>query len=116
MQNFLDNFETREQSFISTFSIYMTVPLKRKFFKLIASEILQNGNMLEININNDFNSYVFDIIDTKIYKSSQITSKKTHKHICILKYKNKVLQATQLPNIFNYTDIIKLMPYNLQEK
>ena len=32
MQNFQDTFKTRKRSFISAFSIFMTVPLKYKYF------------------------------------------------------------------------------------
>ena len=47
-----------------------------EILKQIASEILQNGNMLGIKINNHFYKYVLDIIDTKTYKFKQITPKK----------------------------------------
>ena len=49
--------------------------------------------MFKININNYFHNYVLDATDTKIYKSKQITPKKTHKHICIVKFDNKVLEV-----------------------
>ena len=46
----------------------------------------------------------------------QITPKKTHKHICIVKFDNKALEAIQLPKIFNYPDIIKTLLHKLQKK
>ena len=39
--------------------------LKKKILEQIVSEILQNGNMLDIKINNHFYNYVLDIIDIK---------------------------------------------------
>ena len=65
--------------------------------------------MFDIKINNHFHNYVLDITDTKTYKIKQITPKKTHKHICIVKFDNKALEAIQLPKIFNYPDIIKTL-------
>ena len=61
--------------------------LKRKIFKLSASEILQNGNMLNTKINNYFYNYV-ETIDTKTYKFKQITQK-IYKCSCIIKFDNK---------------------------
>lgn len=72
--------------------------------------------MLDINIKNHFYKYVVDINDTKIYQSKQVTPKKTCKHICIVKFVNKALEAIRLSKISNHTDIIKTLPYNLQEK
>ena len=63
--------------------------------------------MLDIKTNNHFYNYVLDIIDTKTYKSKQITSKKTHEHTCIISFDNKALKAIRLPKIFNDSDIIK---------
>ena len=39
MQNFQDDFETRKQSFISVFLIYMTVPLSQLFMRDFYSQI-----------------------------------------------------------------------------
>ena len=64
-------------------------------------------------MNNYYNNYLLDIIDTRIYKSKQIVPKKTHKHICI---DNEALEAIPLPKIFNPPDIIKTLTYNLQQK
>ena len=72
--------------------------------------------MFDIKINNHFHNYVLDITDTKAYKIKQITPKKTHKHICIVKFDNKALEAIQLPKIFNYPDIIKTLLHKLQKK
>ena len=55
--------------------------------------MFQNGNMFKININSYFHNYLLDVTDTKIYKSKQITPKKTHKRICIVKFDNKVLEV-----------------------
>ena len=71
--------------------------------------------MLGIKINNNFYNYVFDIIDTKIYKFEQIT-KKTHKYICIVKFDYKAVEAIQISIAFNHPDIIKMLPCNLQKK
>ena len=77
--------------------------------------MLQNGNMLDIKTNYLFYNYVLDIIDTKTRKSKQITPKKTHKHICIINFDNKALEAIQLIRIFNYLDIVKTLSHNLQK-
>ena len=66
--------------------------LKKNIPKKIASDILQNGNMLDI------------------------TPKKIYKHISVLKFHNKALETTRLSKIFNYLDKIKTPPYSLQEK
>ena len=55
--------------------------LRKKILKQIGSEILQNGNMLGININNSFYNYVCDITDTIICKSKEITTKKIQTHL-----------------------------------
>ena len=86
-----------------------------EILKQTASEILQNGNMLDIKINKHFYKYILNIIDTKTYKFKQITPKKTHEHICIVKFDNKALEATRVLKIFNHPDI-KTLPYNLQKK
>ena len=51
MQNFQDTFETRKQSFISAFSICMTVPIKqfkqlifRLIIAVIISDLIDKGN------------------------------------------------------------------------
>ena len=49
--------------------------------------------MFKININSYFHNYLLDVTDTKIYKSKQITPKKTHKRICIVKFDNKVIEV-----------------------
>ena len=72
--------------------------------------------MLDTNTNNNFYNYVLDVIDTNIYKSNQFTPKKTHKHICIVKFGNKSLEAIRLQEIINQPDIRKSLPYDLQEK
>lgn len=58
--------------------------------------------MLDINIKNHFYKYVVDINDTKIYQSKQVTPKKTRKHICIVKFFNKALEAIRLSKISWY--------------
>ena len=90
--------------------------LKHKILKQVASEILQNGNMLKIIINNLFYNYVLRITDAKTYKFKQITPKKTHKNICIAKSDNKALEAIRFPKIFSHPNIIKARPYNLQKE
>ena len=60
-------------------------------------------------------NYIFDITDDKIYKFEQIT-KKTHKHICIVKFDYKAIEAIQIPIVFNHPDIMKMLPCNLQKK
>ena len=74
--------------------------LKQKIFKQVVSQILQNENMLDMKINTRFYNYVLDIIGTKTYKFKQVTSKKTHKHICIVKFDNKALEVIRLPKIY----------------
>ena len=51
MQNFQDTFKTRKQSFISAFSICMTVPIKlfkqrisRLIIAVIISDLIDKGN------------------------------------------------------------------------
>ena len=41
MQNFQDTFETRKRSFISAFSVCMTVPLNMKFIECTRNEHVQ---------------------------------------------------------------------------
>ena len=72
--------------------------------------------MLDIKITNHFYNYVLNINNTKTYKFKQITPKKTQKHICIVKFNNKALEAIQLPKIFNHPDIINTLSYNSQKK
>ena len=44
MQNFQDTFETRKRSFVSAFSIYMTLPLSNKE---ITSKYIENFTSLK---------------------------------------------------------------------
>ena len=60
MRNFQDTFETREQSFISVFSICMTVPL-------INIENMQTLILMRIKINNQSTNVIFT--DKKMIKS-----------------------------------------------
>ena len=60
MQNFQDTFETRKQSFISVFSICMTVPL-------INIENMQILILMRIKINNQSTNVIFT--DKKMIKS-----------------------------------------------
>ena len=60
----------------SFYKIYITLDnLKKKILIKLASEILQNGNMLHMKINHHIYNYVFDIIDTETYKFKQIAKK-----------------------------------------
>ena len=52
--------------------------LKKKILKQIASEILQNGNMLDININNHFHSYVYLTLLTLKFINLNILNQRTH--------------------------------------
>ena len=49
MRNFQDTFEIRKRSFISAFSICMTVPLGRHnpFFALMGKNIITEHNLLD---------------------------------------------------------------------
>ena len=60
MRNFQDTFETREQSFISVFSICMTVPLSN-------IENMQTLILMRIKINNQSTNVIFT--DKKMIKS-----------------------------------------------
>ena len=62
--------------------------LKRKIFKLSASEILQNGNMLNTKINNYFYNYV-ETIELKHINLNKLHIKKINKCSCIIKFDNK---------------------------
>ena len=72
--------------------------------------------MINIKINNHLYNYILDIIDTKTSAFKQITPKKPHKHISIVKFDNKAIEAIRLPKIFIHSDIFKMLPYNLQKK
>ena len=72
--------------------------------------------MLNININNHFYNYVLDIIDTKNYMFKQITPKKKHKYISIIKVDNKGLEDIRVRKMLNHPNIIQTPPYNLQGK
>ena len=49
--------------------------------------------MLDIKIDNQFYNYVRGMIDTETYKFRQIGPKKTHIHIFIVNFDNKILQT-----------------------
>ena len=78
--------------------------------------ILQNDKMINIKISNHLYNYILDIIDTKTSAFKQITPKKPHKHICIVKFDNKAIETIRFPKIFVHSDIFKMLPYNLQKK
>ena len=44
---------------------------------------------------------MLDIIDFKIYKTTEITPKKTYKHLLIIKFDSKSLEVIPLSKIFN---------------
>ena len=71
--------------------------------------------MLDIKINNHYVlcNYYLTLLTLKL---KQITPKKTRKHICIVKFDNKALEAIELTKIFDHPDIIKTLPCNLQKK
>ena len=52
-----------------------------KILKQITYKILQNGNMLDMNIDNHFYNYVLDIIDTKFINLNKLNQRE---HINIL--------------------------------
>ena len=56
------------------------------------------------------------LLTLKLINLNKLHQKKTQKQICIVKFDSKVLEATQLPKIFNHPDIIKTLPCNLQNK
>ena len=49
-------------------------------------------------------------------KSKETQPEKIYKHICIVQFDSKALEATQLPKIVNLPNIIKKLLKNLQEK
>ena len=69
-----------------------------------------------INTSNQFCNHEVDIIDSKIHTSKRAPLRETHKYICIVKFDNQNLEAIRLPKIYNYPDVIKALPDNLQEK
>lgn len=72
--------------------------------------------MFKININSYFHNYLLDVTDTKIYKSKQIRPKNAYKRICTVKFDNKAIETIQLTKTLNHPEIIKTLPYSLQEK
>ena len=117
-QTFLETFIISFKTTLKTFSIKLKVKtMKIKFLNKSLPKYykMHYYTMLDMNINNPFYNYALDIMDTKIYKSKQITPKKTNKDIYIVQFQNKVLATTPLPKTFNNFDIIKTLPYNLQE-
>ena len=56
MRNFQDTFETRKRSFISTFSICMTVPLKKVSAKLLSDLVI--FSMFSCDIPLDFHQSI----------------------------------------------------------
>ena len=72
--------------------------------------------MLHIKIDNQFYNYVRGMIDTETYKFRQIGLKKTHIHIFIVNFDNKVLQTILNLKTFKDPGIIKTLPYHLQKK
>ena len=71
--------------------------------------------MLDIKINNHYVLYNY-YLTLLTLKLKQITPKKTHRHICIVKFDNKALEDFELTKIFNHPEIIKTLPCNLQKK
>ena len=118
-QTFLETFIISFKTTLKTFSIKLKVKtMKIKFLNKSLPKYykMHYYTMLDMNINNPFYNYALDIMDTKIYKSKQITPKKTNKDIYIVQFQNKVLATTPLPKTFHHFDIIKTLPYNLQEQ
>ena len=72
--------------------------------------------MSQINISNQFYSYIFDIIDSKICKAEEASPEITHKVILIVNFDHKALKAICIPKTYNYPNIIEKLPSNLQEK
>ena len=67
MQNFQDTFETRKQSFISAFSICMTVPIKqfkqlifRLIIAVIISDLIDKGNWF-YNLSDNVSKILFKV-------------------------------------------------------
>ena len=78
----------------------------------IASGILRNGSILDIYIITFTTMY----LALMTAKSKETQPEKIYKHICIVQFDSKALEATQLPKIVNLPNIIKKLLKNLQEK
>lgn len=68
---------------------------------MVSTDISQNANRFDINRNNSFYSYILDIIDTNIYKTTEITPKKTYKQLFIIKFDSKYLEVIPYSKIFS---------------
>lgn len=78
--------------------------------KQVVPEMLLNRKMLDINIKKHFYNYVLDITDTKTHKSKQFASKKTHKHICLIKLTTKPYKLFELQKSLITLTLLKICP------
>ena len=89
--------------------------LKKKTLKAIVAKILQMNDFGPKYIN--YYHFIVDIIDTKLYHKRKLTTKKSPpKHICVVKYDNKALEAINLSKILHFPDVISALPSDLQSE
>ena len=108
-QTFLQTFITSFKMTLNTFYKIRAISSnpKKKILRYIASEILQNGNMLDIKLNNYFYNYVLVII-VSLTLNSNTLRQKTHKHISTIKLDNKTSEPIQFPKIFTHLTLLTL--------
>ena len=89
--------------------------LKKKTLKAIVAKILQMNDFGPKYIN--YYHFIVDIIDTKLYHKRKLTTKKSPpKHVCVVKFDNKALEAINLSKILHFPDVISALPSDLQSE
>ena len=91
---------------------------KKKTLKKIASEILMKSPLIDFNsFSEQYYLFIFDIIDTKLYKPVQSKNRKqAPKHICTVNFDNKAVESIQLSRILNHPDIVSALPEGMRNK
>ena len=81
--------------------------MKKKILSLIAIEILNKGNFIELeNLKWQLYNFILDMIVIKLYKPKKAEGQSPPKHTCTIQFDNKVLKAIRLSHIFNIPDIV----------
>ena len=88
--------------------------LKKKILEQIASEMLQNRNMLNIKINNHFYNYYLTLLTLKLINLSKLHQKKHINRFALLSLTAKSI--VKFNNKNNHPDITKTLPNTLQKK
>ena len=89
---------------------------KKKVLKEIAFHILERDTFTFYDNRFQWYHYILDIIDTKLFKSSEVKKKLPPKNVVTIRFVNKGLDEIHINSIFHSPEVISLLPEELQKE